>query len=200
MAVKQPVEIKEGRRAILNAAARLFSERGYAAANLRDIADAAGMKAGSVYYHFTSKDEIVAEVIELGIEAVAEEVRREMESEPAERPILRLRAAIRGHLRSLLELHAYTSANIRIYRELPERLRERSRAARARYDALWRDLLAECVAAGDLRPDVDLSVLRLFLIGALNGALEWRQPKGRLGIDALADEFADIVLKGAGAR
>jgi AcrR family transcriptional regulator len=190
------VQIKEGRRAILDAAAQLFSEGGYASTSLRDIADLAGMKAGSVYYHFSSKDEIVAEVIEFGVRQVADEVARALERTP-EDPVTRLRAAIGGHLRSLLELHTYASANIRIYSELPEGLKARTHAARASYDATWRRLIEDCATEGRLRPGVDPSILRLLLIGAMNGALQWRQPRGRLDADALADAFAEIVLQGA---
>ena len=192
-----PPQIKEGRRAILDAAARLFRDGGYASTSLRDIADAAGMKAGSVYYHFASKDEIVAEVIELGVRAVAAEVDAEL-AKAAVLPTARLRAAMRGHLRSILELHAYTSANIRIYSELPDALRRRADAVRTSYDDVWRGLIADCAAAGELRAGVDTSALRLLLIGAMNGALEWYRPGGRLSVDAVADTFADLILKGAG--
>jgi AcrR family transcriptional regulator len=191
--------IKEGRRAILDAAAQLFSDRGYASTSLRDIAGVAGMKAGSLYYHFASKDEIVAAVIELGVQAVADEVARELAASPPH-PIARLRAAVRGHLRSLLQVHSYSSANIRIYRELPEALRRRTQTIRAQYDDVWRELIDDCAAAGALRGDVDAGALRLMLVGAMNGALEWHQPGGRLSVDALAAAFADIALSGAGRR
>ncbi|MEP4861455.1 MAG: helix-turn-helix domain-containing protein, partial [Alphaproteobacteria bacterium] len=49
-----------GRDGVLDIAARLFREQGYGSVSLRKIADAAGIKAGSIYYHFGSKDEIVA--------------------------------------------------------------------------------------------------------------------------------------------
>ena len=190
-------QIKEGRRAILNAAARFFSNHGYASTSLRDIAKAAGMKAGSLYYHFSSKDEIVAAVIELGVQAVADEVAREVERARPEGPTARLRVAIRGHLRALLAQHDYASANIRINNELPQKLRRRTHAARARYDEVWRGLIADCAAAGQLRDGVDPNVLRLLLIGAMNGALEWYRPDGRLKIDTLADRFAEIIVGGA---
>jgi AcrR family transcriptional regulator len=194
------VEGKEGRRAILDAAARLFSKHGYASTSLRAVAEAAGMKAGSLYYHFSSKDEIVAEVIELGVCAVANEVAREVERAHPEDPIARLRVAMRGHLRALLERHAYASANIRIYNELPQKLRQRTRAARASYDDIWRGLIADCAAARQLRDGVDSNALRLLLIGAMNGALEWYRPDGRLEADAIADSFAEIILSGACMR
>lgn len=188
---------KDGRCAILDAAARLFSDRGYASTSLRDIAQAARMKAGSLYYHFDSKDEIVAEVIQLGVQAAADEVARQLGRAVSASPAARLRVAIRGHLRALLAQHTYASANIRIYSELPQKLRRRTRAARAGYDKIWRGLIAECAAAGELRDGADADVLRLLLIGAMNGALEWYRPDGRLKPDALADSIAEIVLGGA---
>lgn len=197
MDVSATADAKEGRRAILDAAAWLFSTRGYASTSLRDIAQAAGMKAGSLYYHFSSKDEIVADVIELGIRSVADEVNRELEIARSDSPSERLRVAMRGHLHALLAQHAYASANIRIYSELPQKLRARTRAARGRYDNLWRRLIADCAAAGELRDGVDPNVLRLLLIGAMNGALEWYRPGGRMESHVLAEYFADIIFGGA---
>src|SRR5690348_724833 len=197
VSVAATMQIKTGRCAILDAAARLFSERGYASTSLRDIAKAASMKAGSLYYHFSSKDEIVTAVIDLGIQVVANEVECRVKQAHADSPTARLRVAIRGHLRALLAQHTYASANIRIYNELPPKLRRRTRAARVRYDELWRRLIADCAAAGELRRNTDLDVLRFLLIGAMNGALEWHRPGGRLKIDSLADSFAGIILDGA---
>lgn len=197
MAEAAGLQVKEGRRAILDAAALLLSRGGYASTSLRDIADAAGMKAGSIYYHFSSVNEIVGEVIERGVRAVAEEVARELERVPNACPEVRLRVAIRGHLSALLNQRAYAAANIRIYNELPEKLRRRSHAARLQYDRMWRKLIADYATEGELRDAVDPTVLRFVLLGTMNSTLEWYRPGGRLRIDALAASLAEIVLKGA---
>jgi len=55
------------RERILLEAARLFRHHGFAATTLREVADAAGVKAGSIYYHFESKEEILGEVLDKGI-------------------------------------------------------------------------------------------------------------------------------------
>src|SRR5690606_13423093 len=65
-----------GRLLILNNAAHLFRTKGYAATSLRELAAACDMKAGSIYYHFESKDAIVAEVLHIGVTQVYDEVRR----------------------------------------------------------------------------------------------------------------------------
>src|SRR5258706_5394285 len=51
------------RSSILDAAARLFARRGYTDTNLSEIAAEAGMKAGSLHYHFESKEDLVYEVL-----------------------------------------------------------------------------------------------------------------------------------------
>ena len=59
-AVETPAVPEATRDQILVEAARLFRHQGYAATTLRQIADAAGIKAGSIYYHFEGKDDIAA--------------------------------------------------------------------------------------------------------------------------------------------
>src|ERR1035437_495482 len=68
------------RQAILDTAARLFRQQGYAAASLRAIADACDMKAGSLYYHFESKDQIVSEVLDIGVQRAFDAVRLDRKS------------------------------------------------------------------------------------------------------------------------
>ena len=74
IAVTKKPKANLSRARILDAAAALFRDQGYAAVSLRAIAAAAGMQSGSVYYHFGSKEEIVTEVLNLGIERVHDQV------------------------------------------------------------------------------------------------------------------------------
>ena len=64
---------------ILETAARLFRHEGYAATSLRAIAAACDMKAGSLYYHFESKDQIVSEVLDIGVQRVFDAVKLALE-------------------------------------------------------------------------------------------------------------------------
>ncbi len=58
---------EQTRRRILDAAALVFSRRGFSGARLSDVAKVANMKAGSLYYHFASREELVAEVMTRGV-------------------------------------------------------------------------------------------------------------------------------------
>ena len=98
-----------GRDGILNVAARHFREQGYGAVSLRRIAEAAGIKAGSIYYHFGSKDEIVVAILDEGIWAVHDRMRRAISDVSGGDAATVLRAAIRAHLRALLDVSDYSS-------------------------------------------------------------------------------------------
>lgn len=189
-------EAVDGRTLILDTAARLFSEEGYSAVSLRDIAGACGMKAASLYYHFASKEEIVVEVLRIGVERVFEEVRRTIMRLPADTDARSLlNAGIRAHLSALLEQHDYTSANVRIFSQVPRSARELLVTVRDNYEAYWTSLLARCAEIGKFSPGRNLHLARLFLLGTLNGSLEWYQP-GLRSVEHIADELTSIFLTG----
>lgn len=163
---------------ILLEAARLFRHQGYAATTLRQIADAAGIKAGSIYYHFGSKDEILGVVLDKGIEAVDVEVRRRIAALPTTATHReRVAAAVEGHLYGLLHHGDFTSANIRLYGQVPLAVKNKHRIVRRAYADYWDTLLEQAMASGELRADANLAVIRLFLIGALNWTVEWYNPQ-----------------------
>lgn len=191
---------REGRDLILDTAARLFRAQGYAATSLRTIAAACGMQAASLYHHFGSKDEIVGEVLRIGVERVADEVRAAVAVLPADADARTLlHTAVRAHLSTLLELHDYTSANVRIFGQVPESVREAHIGTRDAYERFWATLFRRCAQQGDFSPDRDLKVVRLFLINALNGSLEWFD-RSHASVDRLAFELTELFLDGLVVR
>ena len=109
------------RRRLLDAAARLFKERGYAGTRLEDIADAAAIRAASVYYHFASKEELLGEVLDHGLQRCFDAVAAAVEAQGPEASFrARLQAAVTAHLDMLLRHGDYTAANIRSFGQVPE--------------------------------------------------------------------------------
>ncbi|MDX1496560.1 MAG: TetR/AcrR family transcriptional regulator [Salinisphaeraceae bacterium] len=195
-ALKRTDKADATRSRILEAAASLFRDRGYAAVNLREIAEKAGMKAGSLYYHFDSKETIVSEILDAGIEAVHSEVKAVMDALPPETPAAELiRTAIHTHLRSLFVYNNFTSANVRIYNQVPPAIRKANLKARRRYEALWGDILERAQQSGTVRQGVDLNNFRLLLISSLNATMEWFNVR-RGKLDELANSYADLMLNG----
>ncbi len=188
------------RERILLEAARLFRHHGYAATTLREIADAAHIKAGSIYYHFASKEEILGEVLDKGIQAVSDAVRERIEALPANASFRdRIAAGIEGHLWGLLHHGDFTSANIRIYGQIPPSAKNRHRVVRRAYADLWDRLFEGAMASGELRSDSSTGMIRLFVLGALNWTVEWYNPQ-RGSFQDFSHQLTEIVFSGVLAR
>ena len=188
------------RTQILDAAAALFRDHGYAATTLRQIAEAADMKAGSIYYHFASKDEILDKVLEIGEKAVLYSVRHRLSvlgSNASNRK--RIEHAIKGHLEALLAKSVYSSANIRIYGQLPEQVKRRHRKLRGEYAALWDGLFLDAKKSGDIRTSISVVPLRMFVLGALNWTVEWFEADHH-AVDELARRAALFIFEGIANR
>src|SRR5262245_61697378 len=109
------------RQRILDAAARALQRRGYASVTLKDIAALAEMQAGSLYYHFDTKEELVEAVLDAGVDGAIAATRDAVDAlGPDADPLAQLRAAITAHLRFILAEDAYASANIRILSQVPD--------------------------------------------------------------------------------
>lgn len=175
----------------------MLRHRGYEATTTRAIAERVGIKAGSIYHHFPSKDAIVERVINEGVLVVNKAVTAALDALPKKAtPRDRLQAAIKAHLLSSLEHSDYTSASIRAFAFLPPELRKTCRVERRRYEDIWQQLMRDASEAGYIPRDVSLDAARLMLLGAVNWAGEWYRP-GRVPIDKIATDFAQIAF---GAR
>jgi len=184
------------RQVILDTAARLFRQEGYAATSLRAIAQACDMKAGSLYYHFESKDQIVGEVLDIGVQRVFDAVRNAVEALPPNADLTAtLQCAIEAHLGALLHAHDFTSANIRIFGQVPVDVRASHKSLRRRYEQYWKDVLIALQRKGAIRDGIDPQRTVFFLFGAMNWTTEWYDAR-KSGLAALAGELADIVANG----
>lgn len=192
VAQSQPVE-NRSRRLILDMAARLLREGGYHRTTLREIAEAVGIRKASLYYHFASKEEIVEAVVNDGVRFVHEAVVAALAEAPEAGPRARLEAAIRAHLTALHGHGDYTSASIKVFTFGATPTPDSVRAVRRAYEDVWRGLIAELQQAGALPPARSPDVLRLFLLGALNGSTDWYRPE-RYDIGALAGEFTALLM------
>lgn len=182
------------RRQILDAAAALLRQ-GYDATTTREIAARVGIKAGSIYHHYPSKEAIVSAVVNEGVRVVHEAVTGALAAlGSSASPRERMQAAIKAHLLSSLEHSAYTSASIRAFAFLPAAVQEDCRVERRRYEEIWRGLVTEAAAAGLLAPGVSQDAVRLLLLGAVNWAGEWYRPE-RMSIDEIARDFAASILR-----
>jgi AcrR family transcriptional regulator len=184
------------RQRILDAAAACFRQHGFAGVSLRDIADRADMKAGSLYYHFDSKEELVEEVLRVGVDNAFTATREAVEAlGRGADAITKLRAAIAAHLTTILAESDYASADLRILAQVPESIRTRHLRQQREYGALWQGLFRKAVATGLLRRDLNLSVVRMLVLGALNWSVEWYREDGQTPAE-IAEHLSTVLLEG----
>jgi len=183
------------RERILDAAAASFRERGFAATRLSDIADRANLQTPSLYYHFASKEELIEVVLALGVTRTFEHVRARVGEVPANDPLGRLRAAIEAHVEMVLETGNYSAANLRLYGQMPDDIRRRLQRVQRRVGRYWNELLEQARDAGAIRSDLNLSAVRMLILGALNWTAEWYRPGGLTAAE-IASHATALVLEG----
>ena len=177
------------RQNLIEVAARVFNAKGYDAASLREIGQAAGILAGSMYHHFRSKEDLFATVHAEGFRQMNAVVDRALEG--VAEPWKRLEAAIAAHLAELVrhtDVPGVTSASL--FHPAPPALERRLNRERNAYEDRFRDL----IAALPLPADVDRSLMRLTLLGAMNWTRLWYRP-GRKTPAQIAHHLVHKVLR-----
>lgn len=181
------------RAELVRVSARLFRERGFDGTTIRDIADAVGMRSGSPFYHFKSKQEILAAVMEEGL--VAGLPAAEAIAGGALPPRAKFRAMVRAHLETVLgDGHDFIPVLLYDWRALSPELQAGVQALKERYDRLWDQVLVELKQAGLIRSDS--TVARFLLLGALNFCVLWYKPGQGAGLDHVTDEAVRLFLNG----
>lgn len=189
----------EGRQRILDVAAALFLERGYVGTSLREIASEVGMKPGSLYYHFASKEALLQAILQRGIDVMVVAFREAAEASRDADARGRFAAHVRAHLAALFEHGPYTAAHVTTFRTAPAAVCEAIVPERDAYEAMWSELLRELVASGELAADTPIGLSRLTLFGAMNSAVEWFDAK-RGSLDSFAEAITRQFWSGLASR
>jgi AcrR family transcriptional regulator len=188
------------RSRILDAAAHVLSSKGFAGTRLSDVAEHAELQAPAIYYYFRSREALIEEVMFCGIAGLRTHVQAALDALPPDTsPLEKIMAAVEAHLRHELEISDYATASIRNSGQIPERLRTRQVKEEASYGRMWRRLFNTALAEGQIRADLDPRYAQLLVLGALNWAAEWRDPR-RDPVDAVILNAQSLVRHGLCAR
>ena len=187
----------ETRKKVIFAAAKVLSRNGYSGTKLDDIAAEAGTKAGSLYYHFDSRDEIIREVLTASMDTISDEVEAALAELPENSSFeVLLKRGITAHLRAILSERPFMAAYNRIINEVPENIRQEFISAPRRYGQRWHELIVRAQKRGELRKDLDPTFYRLLLFGSVTWSQLWFRQGGRLSIEDLARHVVEIFLWG----
>ena len=184
------------RQELLNAAARLFRDKGFSATSTRDIAGAVGMHSGSPFYHFKSKDALLLAVMQAGMHAAIARQALALQADGTEvmSPLVRIRRLIRAHFETLLGPgNDFVPVMLYEYRSLNPRQRTVLAQLQLDYEAAWMPVLQALHANGHLNAPIKLS--RLLILGALNWSVQWFDPDKAASLDDLTDAAMALFFK-----
>ena len=179
---------------VLDAAARVFRKRGYSGATVREVAQAAEMLPGSLYYRYPSKEALLLDLMERALTRLLELGRSAVEfgRDPAER----LRLGLRAHLEALLSGDDDFYVLLYDWRSMDGSAMQAILRLRSEYEAFWDGLCWEAVRSGWVRPNLDVELLRQFGIGALNWVVQWRHETDPRTPAEIADTFWSYLAFG----
>jgi AcrR family transcriptional regulator len=185
----------EREKAIRAAALRIFRQKGYHAASMQNIADAVGLYKGSLYYYVSSKEELLVRLFEGRAEQVLGEIRAASGTGTrTEQLRAMVRAYVLGVLRNLDSVRVYLREEHVLPPAALRQVQSEQRDMRALFEGVIGDGMREGTFVG-----TDPELAALALLGMCTWVHRWYRPRGRLAETAIAEDFADRVVRMLGA-
>jgi AcrR family transcriptional regulator len=182
---------------ILREAARLFREKGYRASTLRELARRSGVKGGSIYYHFASKQEILYRIMDETMDSLLQGLEREIRKEAD--PVRRLGKGIEFHIRYHLEKQDETHVADTELINLEDEHRRRILGMRAEYERTFSGILEEGNRAGVM--DVgNIKLASIAILQMCTGIPYWFNEEGPLTVDEVVTQYTDFIFRGVLGR
>ncbi|MET8474670.1 TetR/AcrR family transcriptional regulator [Streptomyces sp. NPDC006422] len=189
----------ERRSELLHTAAEVFAEQGYNATTVRKIADHAGMLAGSLYYHFDSKESMLEEILRGFLDELWTGYDAVLDADLGPRETLEALVT-----ESFREIDRHRPA-VAIYQREAKVLGAQDRFAfltesQRRFEESWLTTLERGVADGVFRADLDIRLTYRFVRDTVWVAASWYRPGGRHSPEEIARQYLSMVLDGIAAR
>ena len=179
---------------LLNKAAQLFFDKGYANTRMQDIADAIGMSRPALYHYFKNKDEVLIALTEgdaLTYVHVLEDLTQNTKLSSRER----LNRAIRDNIEGKLQGSARFRFADRIQAELPPQLVASFASTRRRVFSLTSGIIQDGIERGEFRK-IDSKIAAFAVLGMSNWTAWWFSSAGRKSPSEIAQDMADLVIHG----
>ena len=195
MVEEPPTPSVSRRDELLELAAAMFAERGLRATTVRDIADSAGILSGSLYHHFSSKEEMVDELLRGFLDWLFDRYQQIVATEP--NPLERLKGLFMASFEAIADRHA----QVVIYQDEAKRLTDQPRFAyveerNKEQRKMWVDVLNQGIEEGYFRPDIDVDLIYRFIRDTTWVSVRWYQPGGPLTAEEVGRQYLSIVLGG----
>jgi TetR/AcrR family transcriptional regulator, cholesterol catabolism regulator len=182
------------RDAIIEASVQLFSKNGYSGTTMRDIAKEVGLLPGSLYSHIDSKETLLFEIIQAGIETFLEIETRILNSEGRSDALLR--AAIKSHVSVIADDPQRMRVVFHQWRYLSEPNRSHALEMRRSYANMFTKIINDGIGSGVFKPELDVRMSVFCILGAINWMPEWFPSNKLLNADLAGNRIADVLLSG----
>ncbi|MFJ8196129.1 TetR/AcrR family transcriptional regulator [Streptomyces sp. NPDC096152] len=194
-----PTAAAHRRHDLLRIAAEVFAEQGYNATTVRTIADHAGMLAGSLYYHFDSKESMLEEILRTFLDELWDGYGTVLEAGLGPRETLEALVT-----ESFREIDRHRAA-IAIYQKESRQLVPQERFAfladsQRRFEKAWLATLERGAADRVFRADLDVRLTYRFLRDTVWVAASWYRPGGQHSPEEIARQYLSMVLDGIALR
>ncbi|MFJ4863132.1 TetR/AcrR family transcriptional regulator [Streptomyces sp. NPDC088748] len=189
----------ERRRELLDTAAEVFAAQGYNATTVRKIADAAGMLAGSLYYHFDSKESMLDEILSAFLTELWDGYDSVLAAGLGPRETIEALVT-----ESFREIDRHRAA-VAIYQKESRTLSAQSRFhylsdSQQKFEKAWLGTLERGVEAKVFRADLDIRLTYRFVRDTVWVAASWYRPGGQHSPEEIARQYLSMVLDGIALR
>ena len=165
---------------------------------MRDIAAGCGMKSGSLYYYYESKEALLNAILSTNINATRMALSDAVDALPKDCSVRdKFNEAVRVTVKVVINAGDMALASARTLSLLREPEYSEQVRHRQAYNDFWQSLIAEGKARGEIHPDVPEAMASMLIVGALSFLPEWFDG-GRSTTDAIADIFSDLFFAGIG--
>jgi len=182
---------------IIEAAARVFAERGFHGATTQDIADVLGIKQASLYYYFSSKEAALELVCLRGVEGFFEAAKAIAARPESARE--RLALLINSHLSPLVNRADFVKVFLNERQHLPTESRRRIGRWSRGLERIFEEVIKEGIAKGEFRAALDPRMATLAILGMCNAVSSWQRNEN-VDVAQISAEFARLVIDGIGTR
>ncbi|WP_238585680.1 MULTISPECIES: TetR/AcrR family transcriptional regulator [Comamonas] len=179
---------------LVKVAAQLFRQRGFHGTSTRDIAAAAGMQSGSIFYFFESKETILHAVMQDGMTQAAVSQNAALQALGARaNGVERLSALVRNHLQIMVGGESdFIPVMLYEWRLLSDAQRMEVSAQKDAYEAQWMPVLQALHRTGKLKARPEIA--RLLIFGALNWTAQWFTEGRGLTLDELTEQALALFI------
>jgi len=181
------------RNEILRRTAHLFLERGFEITSLLDVAQSIGISKAGLYYHFRSKQELLAAIIHYAHDILEQEIRKELADSRSDAEALRRLIHTHALILTREDDAAFAILAVDEMRSLLPVDRVQIAQRKRAYLALIRERLERLRAAGELR-DVDITTATHTLVGMVLWLPKWHRQPGRLSAEQMANEITELAM------